>query len=241
MISQFSSCSGSRLNPASKKTQELRELLKNNAWNSASQRPERPSAQSVASAFSSRPWETGEESGPSEGATWGRGWENVGDVGRWVFFLLFCFWLFGLVVWFGLVWFVCLIMTDSSIDWLVLKVMETRPANLTNWYCPMAILGYLLSKKTNGWITWSFHKMMGDTQVSDNFRTFPWWISPWLRTGSPDVREFFWGRRHDFLRNPGWVLDSLVFLVMVKIDDIFKRWAWFPRVAVLIAHINKSR
>lgn len=49
--------------------QELRELLKHSAGNPASQRPERPSAQSVQSAFSSRPWETGEESGPSEGQT----------------------------------------------------------------------------------------------------------------------------------------------------------------------------
>ena len=28
----------------------------------------------------------------------------------------------------------------------------------------------------------------------------------------------------DFLRNRWLVRDSLVFLVMVKIDDIFKRW-----------------
>ena len=57
------------------------------------------------SAFSSRPWETGEESGPSEGAVLGEGDEKTLVMLVADFFLLFCFWLFGLVVWFGLVWF----------------------------------------------------------------------------------------------------------------------------------------
>ena len=94
--------------------EELRELLKNSAA-SASQRPERPSAQSVASAFSSRPWETGEESGPSEGAIWGRF--------RMVMFVAVC--LFVCL-------FVCLSSVDSLIDWMDLKknLCTICPANM---------------------------------------------------------------------------------------------------------------